>query len=314
MQRGVITIAVVGEFSSGKSSLINALIGHQLLPVADRPLTSIRVEIRHSSQNSLTVHWSNPASPRTQKRILEILRGLEPRGFSFYAPDLGNRIHWNSDATVCSYATDNPEAMARFLSITEKSRRPTRSTPTSNEKTFSQRVKSLLQHLRNTIVTVIHGIVNLLPISWRNPSRRLLIESIRKTYMLGASRRETHLLQAKDIDQIDIEARLPEFWENVCLIDLPGAGSLQSYSPNTKMALETSQFVFHVLDAEHIGSKVTEDIIRTSVSTGRTIYFLNKKDNVDSSSLEECIAFLKEKYNVDAFAVSALYENVAITG
>ena len=50
LQQKMVTIAVEGEFSSGKSSLINALIGYQLLPTADRPLTSRRVEILHSDK------------------------------------------------------------------------------------------------------------------------------------------------------------------------------------------------------------------------------------------------------------------------
>lgn len=43
-------IAVLGRVSSGKSSLVNALIGHDLLPVGQRPLTAVITRIRHAAE------------------------------------------------------------------------------------------------------------------------------------------------------------------------------------------------------------------------------------------------------------------------
>lgn len=43
-------IAVLGRVSSGKSSLVNALIGHDLLPVGQRPLTAVITRIRRAAE------------------------------------------------------------------------------------------------------------------------------------------------------------------------------------------------------------------------------------------------------------------------
>ena len=46
-------VPVIGAFSAGKSSLINALIGRDLLPVGIRPETELATELRHSEQERL---------------------------------------------------------------------------------------------------------------------------------------------------------------------------------------------------------------------------------------------------------------------
>lgn len=50
IQRSDVLIPLIGEFSSGKSSLINALLGRELLPVDVTPTTAVVNEIRFSSK------------------------------------------------------------------------------------------------------------------------------------------------------------------------------------------------------------------------------------------------------------------------
>jgi GTP-binding protein EngB required for normal cell division len=49
LSEGDFRVAVCGGFSNGKSSLINALIGEDLLPVGVLPVTSIATEVRHGT-------------------------------------------------------------------------------------------------------------------------------------------------------------------------------------------------------------------------------------------------------------------------
>ncbi|MEV0663158.1 dynamin family protein [Actinomadura luteofluorescens] len=48
-------VTVVGEVSVGKSTLINALVGREILPAATEALSSVPVELRHGDRTSATV-------------------------------------------------------------------------------------------------------------------------------------------------------------------------------------------------------------------------------------------------------------------
>ncbi|MFF0061372.1 dynamin family protein [Streptomyces sp. NPDC005279] len=55
--RPAFRIAVVGEFNRGKSTLINRLLGRDLLPTGPLPVTRAPVVIRASDEEGLTVGW-----------------------------------------------------------------------------------------------------------------------------------------------------------------------------------------------------------------------------------------------------------------
>lgn len=54
---GRFSLIVAGEFNRGKSSVVNALLGTAVLPVAVVPLTSVLTVIRHGAQPRTTVHF-----------------------------------------------------------------------------------------------------------------------------------------------------------------------------------------------------------------------------------------------------------------
>lgn len=54
---GRFNLVVAGEFNRGKSSVINALLGAAVLPVAVIPLTSVLTVIRHGERDRATVHF-----------------------------------------------------------------------------------------------------------------------------------------------------------------------------------------------------------------------------------------------------------------
>lgn len=55
LRESAFRVVVIGEFSRGKSTLINALLGRQLLPARLRPTTSTLLRIRHGRRDSVTV-------------------------------------------------------------------------------------------------------------------------------------------------------------------------------------------------------------------------------------------------------------------
>jgi ribosome biogenesis GTPase A len=48
-------LVVIGQFKRGKSTLINSLIGHNLLPTAVLPLTSIVTMIKFSEEQKINI-------------------------------------------------------------------------------------------------------------------------------------------------------------------------------------------------------------------------------------------------------------------
>ena len=54
------TILVVGQTNSGKSSLVNELLGGSFLPTAEVPCTSRIVRLKYSEQNYLKVKFLYP--------------------------------------------------------------------------------------------------------------------------------------------------------------------------------------------------------------------------------------------------------------
>ncbi len=58
-------LAVVGQFKRGKSSIMNALIGRDLLPTGVLPLTSVIVNVRHGPQERLVIRRGNGLYPES---------------------------------------------------------------------------------------------------------------------------------------------------------------------------------------------------------------------------------------------------------
>jgi GTPase SAR1 family protein len=61
---GRLRVLVLGEFKRGKSTLINALLGEEVLPAYALPTTSTFVEIKWGEQKRVVVHSRIPPSPR----------------------------------------------------------------------------------------------------------------------------------------------------------------------------------------------------------------------------------------------------------
>ncbi|WP_313286130.1 dynamin family protein [Stutzerimonas kunmingensis] len=69
-------VPVVGAFSAGKSSLLNAIIGSGILPMDIKPETAIPTELRHDTQERLEALF---ADGRTERFGIEQLPALQER-------------------------------------------------------------------------------------------------------------------------------------------------------------------------------------------------------------------------------------------
>ncbi|WP_330354053.1 dynamin family protein [Streptomyces chartreusis] len=65
--RRLFRVAVVGEFNRGKSTLINRLLGRNLLPTGSLPVTRVPVVVRAAEDEVLTIRW--PDGRRQLRRL-----------------------------------------------------------------------------------------------------------------------------------------------------------------------------------------------------------------------------------------------------
>jgi hypothetical protein len=69
-------IIAVGEFSSGKSSLLNALLGTDVLPMADLPMTGTPIEIQHSETPYIGIVVARDFTVLFRTILFELISGV----------------------------------------------------------------------------------------------------------------------------------------------------------------------------------------------------------------------------------------------
>ena len=67
LQEGRFHLAVLGQFKRGKSTLLNALLGEEVLPAAVVPLTARPTFIRHGEQRRVRVVFEDDRPPEEVK-------------------------------------------------------------------------------------------------------------------------------------------------------------------------------------------------------------------------------------------------------
>ncbi len=119
------TLAVVGQFKRGKSSLMNALIGRELLPTGVLPLTSAITILRFGPREQIVISWQHSdfqreepisaladyvteqGNPGNRKKVRAVyVEAASPflrRGLEFVdTPGIGSAIEANT-ATTCAF-------------------------------------------------------------------------------------------------------------------------------------------------------------------------------------------------------------------
>lgn len=132
-----LVISVIGQFKRGKSSLINALLGYDLLPVGIIPLTTVITEIRYGSsfkaavrfadgsesvinKDELSDYISEQKNPNNQKRVEAVKLWTEHNPFESNVtlvdtPGVGS-IHQHNTQTSYSYV-EKSDAVLFLLSV-----------------------------------------------------------------------------------------------------------------------------------------------------------------------------------------------------
>jgi len=74
----VLRVTVLGEFSTGKSTLINALLGEHLLPTRVTPTTAVITKLVHGPEYTALVHYADGTTGSVQGDLVDLLSGEEP--------------------------------------------------------------------------------------------------------------------------------------------------------------------------------------------------------------------------------------------
>lgn len=74
-------IMVIGEFSNGKSTLINALLGDEILPASLRPTTTILNRIVYQELPTFTLHYENGKKKKITRESFTKLVAPNPKDF-----------------------------------------------------------------------------------------------------------------------------------------------------------------------------------------------------------------------------------------
>jgi len=154
LETGSFTMAVLGQFKRGKSTLVNAILGESLLPTAVLPLTSVITVITHSDKPEVTVVYQNKealligkneladyvtekGNPKNIKKVERVEVNLPSdflsRGITLVdTPGIGSVYHHNTDiayqflpdvdAALFVISADPPisDAECRFLEESAK--------------------------------------------------------------------------------------------------------------------------------------------------------------------------------------------------
>lgn len=271
IEKRKIDFMVCGEFSSGKSSLINALIGYQLLPVADIPLTSKQIEIIHAEKPHVRCHWSDSVDEHIKNAIKKTIKDIE----NSRKTNIEDRTKWITGNYELEYYPICMKDISAFLWAIEAA---------SNGVTKERCIKTK-----------------------KDNKTALFKKKEQKTLQNLLSS-----IHADKIDKIIIGIPLPCSLHDASFIDVPGEGSINTYLHNTIVAQQSSQIILHVFDAEHVGSIITDNILKEyKKHNANVVYIINKIDTLNDSALDAASKLLSSKYRIKTINVSALYENGA---
>lgn len=123
LAKNFFSIAVVGEFSKGKSSFLNALLEKEVLPVGNLPTTAMMTRIRYSSKEMMIVFDENGKKKESLPLSEDSWEGLVAENFNGEDPKgvilAGVNLKWLNENSIelidTPGAGDLEEARARVI-------------------------------------------------------------------------------------------------------------------------------------------------------------------------------------------------------
>ena len=101
--RNLFTISVVGEFSRGKSTFINNMLGKNILPVGDLPTTAMLTRIRYAAKDTM-VHVDLAGNVIEVSPTQDSWKGLTADNFGHCDPEgfvhIGMRSQWLGENSI----------------------------------------------------------------------------------------------------------------------------------------------------------------------------------------------------------------------
>lgn len=70
--RDTFKVMVIGEFKTGKSTFINALLGGEVLPSYARPCTAVVAEVKYGEEKRAILHWNEESKPPFEVPVDEL--------------------------------------------------------------------------------------------------------------------------------------------------------------------------------------------------------------------------------------------------
>lgn len=289
----------IGEFSSGKSTLINSLIGLNILPVGDKPLTNVQTQISHSPKKQIVFIFAK----NDKKSIFQgPAESIIKKSISvFYSSDK------ESELKILSLIKNSDE-LAKLLTFLSQ-----KYGGEILNKVYDER-HNYPQRGYKSIILSPESINKLRALLWitctTDPKLKHLNEELNqeekysnnKNLKIGI-KSEYHLIK------IEITMPLPTPLSNLVILDVPGVGSVYEQhdiiSENTTFS---SPIIFQVFDVEHIGGKLSVDLFKKiKKSNALLVPILNKCDRIDPEKLGELITATKKIFDCNPLIVSSLY-------
>lgn len=125
LQTDKFNLVVVGQFKRGKSTLVNALVGDDILPTAVVPLTSIVTILHYGSEEKITVSFAGGTSENISRKDLpgfvterfnpQNVKQVESVEIELPCGFLGSGIRLVDTPGVGSVYVHNTDAAIRFL-------------------------------------------------------------------------------------------------------------------------------------------------------------------------------------------------------
>ena len=198
---GVFNLVAVGQFKRGKSSVVNALIGEELLPVGVVPLTSIVTVLAYGERLSIEARYEDGrcesvsrerladfvterGNPRNEKRIAEVhvaypspwlqsgVRLVDTPGIgSVYAhnTDVAQRFVPKADAVLFLVSVDQPASQAERDYLKEVAALASRVFVLVNKADLlgEAELRESIEFTRAALADAVGGPVRLFPVSAR---------------------------------------------------------------------------------------------------------------------------------------------------